>query len=51
MNRENIHALLKNVFVVAVNSPLEDNLKGISITKQADVKHINSVMQSVNLSD
>jgi hypothetical protein len=50
MNRENIHALLNNVFVVAVSSELDNNLKGISIRKQDDVKHINSVMQSVNLS-
>jgi hypothetical protein len=50
MHRENIHALLNNVFVVAVSSELDNNLKGISIRKEDDVKHINSVMQSVNLS-
>ena len=50
MHRENIHALLNNVFVVAVSSELDNNLKGISIRKQDDVKHINNVMQSVNLS-
>lgn len=50
MHRENIYALLKNVFVVSVNSPLQENLKGISIHKEADVKHINSVLQTVNLS-
>jgi hypothetical protein len=50
MHRENIHALLQNVFVVSVHSSLQENLKGISVHKDADAKHINTVLQSVNLS-
>jgi len=50
MARQNIHALLKNVFVVSVSSELDNNLKGISIRNKNDVTSINSMLQSVNLS-
>jgi hypothetical protein len=47
--RENIHSLLRNVFVIAVNSDIPDNLLGVSIRKIQDLNAINSVLATVNM--
>jgi len=47
--RENIYSLLKNVFVIAVDSSLPDNLLGISIRQTQDIEGINNVLATVNL--
>lgn len=49
MHRENIFALLKNVFVVAVKDRLDPRLHGITINDIKDVKYINNVLASINL--
>ena len=49
MQRDNIHSLLKNVFVIAVHSDLPDNLLGISIKELKDIQGVNSVLATVNL--
>jgi hypothetical protein len=49
MQRDNIHSLLKNVFVIAVHSDLPDNLLGISIKELRDIQGVNSVLATVNL--
>ena len=49
MHRDNIHSLLKNVFVIAVNSDVPDNLLGISIKNLNDINGINSVLATVNM--
>ena len=49
MHRENIFALLKNVFVVAVKDRLDPRLHGITINDIKDVRSINNVLASINL--
>jgi hypothetical protein len=49
MARENINALLKNVFVISVESSVDERLLGIPIYQKSDINNINSVLQSINL--
>jgi len=49
MRRDNILSLLKNVFVVAVNAPVEDGLLGVEINNIGDIEQINSVLMGINL--
>ena len=49
MERDNILSLLKNVFVVAVNAPVEDGLLGVEINDIGDIEQINSVLMGINL--
>ena len=48
MGRDNIYALLKNVFVIAVNSTVEENLLGISVNEMADMAKINPALTSIS---
>jgi hypothetical protein len=49
MQRDNIHSLLKNVFVIAVNSDIPNDLLGVSIRNLNDLNNINSVLSTVNM--
>jgi hypothetical protein len=49
MDRENILGLLKNVFVIAVDSSVEERLLGVSVRNVDDIKSINSVLSTINL--
>lgn len=49
MQRDNILSLLKNVFVVAVNAPVEDGLLGVEVNNIGDIEQINSVLMGINL--
>lgn len=49
MQRDNIHSLLKNVFVIAVHSDIPDNLLGISIKEISDINGLNNVLATVNM--
>lgn len=50
MARDNINALLKNVFAIAVHGQLDKNVKGICIKNEDDINNINTAMQSLDLS-
>lgn len=49
MQRDNIKDLLRNVFVVAVDNPVEKELLGVSIMNTDDLSKINPVLSSINL--
>ena len=49
MRRDNIMALLKNVFVVSVNAEVEPGLLGISVQNKNDIAKINPVLSGINL--
>lgn len=49
MARDNINALLKNVFAIAVNGALNENVKGISIRNENEINELNTAMQSLDL--
>lgn len=49
MARDNIRELLKNVFVIAVHSDVEDGLLGVSIMNTLDLEKINPVLSGINL--
>ena len=49
MHRENIFALLKNVFVIAVKGDFDQRLHGININDIKDIHNINNVLASINL--
>jgi len=52
MARDNIHSLLKNVFVIAVSPDQEavpDMLSGISLQDVKQIQQINSVLATINL--
>jgi hypothetical protein len=50
MARDNINALLKNVFAVAVHGQLDKNVKGICIKNETEINELNTAMQSLDLS-
>lgn len=50
MQRDNIMALLKNVFVIAVASDVEKGLLGVRVDSVADLEKINPVLSTINLS-
>jgi len=50
MARDNINALLKNVFAIAVHGDLNKDVKGIRIKDENDINAINTAMQSLDLS-
>jgi hypothetical protein len=49
MARDNISALLKNVFAIAVHGELTDKVKGIVIKNESQINDINTAMQSLDL--
>lgn len=49
MRRDNIMELLKNVFVIAVNSDVEEGLLGVSINDISDLDKINPVLSGINV--
>ena len=49
MARDNISALLKNVFAIAVHGDLNPNVKGIVIKSEDQINDINTAMQSLDL--
>jgi hypothetical protein len=49
MRRSNIKELLKNVFIIAVDSDVEPGLLGVRIDTVADVYKINSILSTINL--
>jgi hypothetical protein len=50
MARDNINALLKNVFAIAVNGNLTDKVNGIEIKDETKINDITAAMQTLNLS-
>jgi len=50
MARDNINALLKNVFAVSVHGNLDHNVKGICIKNETQINELNAAMQTLNLS-
>ena len=49
MHRDNIMALLKNVFVISVTAPVEPGLLGVSINTPEDIVNINRTLSSIQL--
>jgi hypothetical protein len=49
MNRDNIHELLKNVFVVAVDATVEPGLLGVPVNSIVDIENITPVLSTINL--
>lgn len=49
MARDNILGLMKNVFVVSVNSKVEDGLLGVSVNDLSDLNKITPVLSTINL--
>lgn len=49
MMRDNIMALLKNVFVISVNSDVEPGLLGIRINDKEDITKISTCLSSIQL--
>lgn len=49
MHRDNIMALLKNVFVISVTAPVETGLLGVSINTPEDIVNINTTLSSIQL--
>ena len=50
MARDNINALLKNVFAVSVHGNLDKNVNGIEIKDETKINDITAAMQTLNLS-
>lgn len=49
MQRDNIKELLKNVFVIAVDSEVPSDLLGISVNTRGDIENINSKLSQINV--
>jgi hypothetical protein len=49
MRRDNIKALLANVFVVSVHAPVEDGLLGVEVNDITDIAKITPVLSTINL--
>lgn len=49
MARDNILGLMKNVFVVSVNSTVEDGLLGVAVKELTDLAKITPVLSTINL--
>jgi hypothetical protein len=50
MARDNINALLKNVFAIAVHGTLDKGVNGIEIRDESKVNDITNAMQTLNIS-
>lgn len=51
MRRDNITALLKNVFVIAVHGNVPNGLLGIKIETLSDLNKINPVLSTININN
>jgi hypothetical protein len=49
LQRDNIYALLKNVFVVCINSKVHDELLQITVRETEDIENISKVLSTINL--